>query len=396
MTINVEKEIRKLHRNIKLEREQARKELFLSTIEKLKIPSNEKEKLKKLQEEMVTENVTSKEVINSLLTEEEIEKPVTPQRKTNLIKHQILKHKTLVLLMIIVLGLKEDGTNLIYTTPMYYQELFSEQSTEDIVEMLYKILKNNKNIDPKYFLEVEKLYSFLIHTSVIDYGLLAKKFETLKIKISDEIKQNENGTITLAEYYRKKNMITIYEQAGGSEREFTHEILHMVGNLKEYPYLTEGITELLNAEYCENGYPYVYWTNVQCAKILCELASPGVVINAYCSFDTTILIQSLTNLCSNQESAVSLLKQMESYCKKDTEERPTKIDFEELQTNIFQFLTQSKVSSTIITQILEYLSLIQYPYIDSTKDPVLYFNYPNRNGFYQDTSRQKVFKMYCL
>ncbi len=205
----------------------------------------------------------------------------------------------------------------------------------DMVQMLYKTLKNNPNIDSKYFESMERLRDFFKNTSVIDYEIIDSKFATLKIEESDDVKIYENGSMVLASYKHWINTITIYPYAGGNEEDISHEMFHMIGRLDDYHYLNEGITELLDREFCGGDGKKYYPQQVNCVKILCELIPPEVILEAYCSYNVTPIIEALTSLCNDQEATKLLLQEMEYYCEKSAIGTPTYEDFIRFRAGIF-------------------------------------------------------------
>lgn len=119
-----------------------------------------------------------------------------------------------------------------------------------------------------------------MHQELIDYGDVYQRLITLKIKEKEEIKSASNGNVLYATYSETQNIITIYNSVNGIEK-LPHEGIHIIfRNLTDYYYLNEGITELLRIEYCHNGIPSEYWENVYCIRILCEMISPSIILQA--------------------------------------------------------------------------------------------------------------------
>lgn len=351
MSIYVEEELKKLYDKIDFEIEKKREAKVNEIMQSL------------FQELSQYSDSNKAEYINN--------KDTFSPRKMNKNKYAFVAYLSTVLL-----GVMSYGIGCKVNQRGFYQEMCFGQSNYDITQMLYNILENNIGIDSRYLENMKKLEKFLVQTSTLDYQLLAEKFTTLRIKNSNKVVSLGNSII-LADYDMNQNLITIYPNAGGSEREIPHEFLHVIGYLSGYHYLNEGISELLNAEYCKNGYSGVYWQNVHCIKILCEFISPKVILEAYCSYDATPIIDSLTNLCRNKNTAESLLREMDSYCEKDMLDTISQKDFYELKSKVLTFLLLTYKNKPIdhgYEQIKQYLDLMAYPNINRDEEPILYFN----------------------
>lgn len=351
MPIHVEEELKKLYDKIYFEIENKREakvnEIMQSLFQELSQYSDSNQ----------TEYISNKDTFSP--------------RKINKKRYSFVAYLSTVLIVAMSYGI---GCKV--NQREFYQEMCFEQSNYDITQMLYDILENNIGIDSQYLANMKKLEKFLVQTTALDYQLLAEKFTTLRIKNSNKVVSLGNSII-LADYDMIRNLITIYPNAGGSEREISHEFLHVIGYLSGYHYLNEGISDLLNVEYCKNGYPSGYWQNVHCIKILCEFISPKVILDAYCSYDATPIIDSLTNLCGNKNTAESLLRAMDSYCEKDMLDTISEKDFYELKSKVLTFLLLTYKNKPIdhsYEQIKQYLDLMAYPNINRDEEPILYFN----------------------
>lgn len=184
------------------------------------------------------------------------------------------------------------------------------------------------------------------------------------------------------------NTIIIYPNAGGSEKDITHEMFHMIGRLDDYHYLNEGITELLDREFCGEDDEKYYPQQVNCVKLLCELIPPEVILEAYCSYDATPIIEELTPLCNDQKAARLLLQEIEYYCEKSAIGKPTYKDVIRFRTAIYDLIDQQKIVDKNLKQIETYLEYIASPSWETDAEPILYWNNSDMNlGF----TKRKVF-----
>lgn len=260
---------------------------------------------------------------------------------------------------------------------LYREDEFFESTTdkEAIINKLFEAIEKNKNITEEQALVFVRLKDAIMEHPYVDYSDLYQIFRTLKIKESNEVFSFPNGSVVEASYSRSKNICTFYRLAGGSETNLPHESGHIfLGHLSDYFYLDEGITQLYITEYCGNGIPNDYWVNVYCIRILCELIEPSVLLEAQTLDDSICIIQSLTQMCEDEEISRTLLDTMELYCKKDFKDYPTKEDKEQLKDTINLFLSKCKrLDNHTKEQIQEYINLIEFPHIDMQANPIFYF-----------------------
>lgn len=211
----------------------------------------------------------------------------------------------------------------------------------DMAERANKLLEameQNDKITEEEFLIFEQLEGYLEDNTYMDYVDVYQTLTNLDVTYTLEQPADEI-VFTLAEYYASVPEIAVYKMGWNRKSEILpHEYVHMTGRLFDYPELSEGITELIAREYCTEGKLLGYYPkNVTCVRLLCELIDPQIILEAYSTHNSNLIVEALaSNFPSKNLSyfATCLLDQMENYC------ASTQIDdFEYYKGNLNSIIT---------------------------------------------------------
>ncbi len=211
----------------------------------------------------------------------------------------------------------------------------------DITERANKLveaMEQNDKITEEEFLIFEQLEGYLEDNIYMDYVDVYQTLTNLDVTYTLEQPADEI-VFTLAEYYASVPEIAVYKMGWNRKSEILpHEYVHMTGRLFDYPELSEGITELIAREYCTEGKLLGYYPkNVTCVRLLCELIDPQIILEAYSTHNSNLIVEALVfNFPSKNLSyfATCLLDQMENYC------ASTQIDdFEYYKGNLNSIIT---------------------------------------------------------
>ena len=186
--------------------------------------------------------------------------------------------------------------------------------SEEIVNKLYETLEENETIKPEYLAAIEPLRDYFEDSEDIDFLDFNQKLATLELVESEELNRYRIDDFLYhvrAQYIMSDNRIIFYINEGEPIRDFPHEFVHVTGHFFDYPWLSEGITELVASEYCFNGKETFYLNGVKCARILCELVSPEIVRESFQKGDSRIIIEKLTSLFGDEIIAKFFLNEME-------------------------------------------------------------------------------------
>lgn len=119
------------------------------------------------------------------------------------------------------------------------------------------------------------------------------------------------------QYYEEPyNSIGIYKEFPATH-ETLHEIIHCIYGNDDLPrFFSEGMTELLNKEYCNNENPFdgicSYYFEVAAVKMICEVTSSDTVLKAFTLNNMDYIIEEMTNYGITKEEASKALEIMES------------------------------------------------------------------------------------
>ena len=292
-------------------------------------------------------------------------------------------------------SLEHVDYRIVHLLHLYRNETFFCTTTDKnaIVDKIIEAMEDNKRITEEELEVLLQLKELMLECPELDYIESYQRFRTLKVTESPKVIQMENGSMIAADYSYWDNECTLYPNAGGSVKDLTHEGGHLLlGRLSDYPYLSEGIVELIIAEYCRKGLPKGYWANVYYARILCELIPPNVLIQACQKDDSTLILDALTAVSENEKMAKVLLDTIEAYCKKDFSEFPTENDKMQCQQVVLSFASEVKNMKWISKErIQEYLDQIVFLHLDDDTKITFYYNQKMMN--FDLTVSKKYIKM---
>ncbi len=261
---------------------------------------------------------------------------------------------------------------------LYREDAFFKEAMDQIhkVDKLIEALEENENITEEQLQIMLTFKEGIENHPYLNFADIYQRFRTCKIELSGEGIRAKNGNQMLASYSYTKNIYTIYLNTGGKIVDLKHELGHTIlGRLTDYTYLNEGITELYVSEYCNNGNPSMYFSNVNCVRILCELIDPNILLYAQSKNDSVYLIEALTAICKDEALAKLLLDTMENYCKKESLSHLVQEDRENFKNIITLFVSEiHDIDASCVEQIWYYVEQIFIPSFDKRKEMLFYFN----------------------
>ncbi len=294
----------------------------------------------------------------------------------------------------------EDSHFLLFQScHLYRMDSYFEntQDAELLANKLIEAVEKNSNIQPDELESFYALRQYLEDNTYIDYADVYQRFRTLHIE-ETKTRSMLSDRIILAQYFRHQNKCVIYLDGLLRKQDILpHELIHITGELPEYPMLAEGVTELLYQEYCQEGQiRATYWEPVNCIKMLCEIVDPQIVLQAYSEYNSKPIIDALTNLCGDRILAMNLLEEMNSYCYDNIYADQKEIDrvqrWEQLSTLLTSFVDTYKCDSK--DMIDTYMEMLK-TYAENKQSWRLYSNNDYPTYFYKktatlDASHQKV------
>lgn len=182
---------------------------------------------------------------------------------------------------------------------------------------IYNALNQNKNLtneEKKFFLQNSKF--FQDNLPYWDYNQTLLKLKTLKINYSKEPDETISGVYTyqgdLANtiiFYKAKNFQDVNPSIA------THEFIHLFTDFtnNQFNYLYEGLTALANNEYfsLNSNYDNTYYNLTKYIYLLAEIIDPDVLREYLAKNDLKIIVDALTKIIPNENTAYSLLKDID-------------------------------------------------------------------------------------
>lgn len=311
-----------------------------------------------------------------------------------------LLYVAIISLLLLICKLKvpkeSNITNLIYSQIENYfnQEMNITERTNKLVETM----EHNDQITEEEFLIFEQLRGYFEDNSYMDYCDVYQTLVNLDVTYLSEQPTEEENIFVLARYYESIPEIKVYQLGKYFLKDILpHEYVHITGRLFDYPELSEGITELIAREYCSDGQLLAYYPkNVTCIQLLCELINPQIVLEAYSTHNSNLIVEALaTNFPSENLSyyAKNLLDHMENYCAN------TQSDDLEFYKNNLKNIVTFYLKTCGIEEISPYFeqymnSLMNFDTTvpDENQNIRFYFNLDNNVVWLENEKSQKILK----
>ncbi len=236
---------------------------------------------------------------------------------------------------------------------------------------------------------ISEISGYLNDNPYLDYEKIYERFASFGIVHSDCDNDFKAGSC-------RKDLGVISIFGVNSEIYSTvlqHEFIHLTGCIDNVS-LNEGMTELLNCEYFNDGIPTTYNNFVLLTKVVCELIGPDKMLEAYSKENISIIEEELLKINPDKESYDSFMSELQSYginsVGNDLSE--AKFEISKIYPFILPCLQSGKLTDSSITTILDYIACLNTNYIPVYKS---YFN-TNASNYYKlqdDTSDHTLSKI---
>ena len=178
--------------------------------------------------------------------------------------------------------------------------------------LLMEAFQLNPFLDDKDLEIALSMENYIENNPYLDYEKLYEIFASFGMIHVDYDNNMVAGT-TL----RGLNIITIYDYENAKKDPYyittlQHEIIHLTGHLDNFV-LNEGMTELLQAEYFNDGNATGYYEYVIFTKIFCELIGSDKMLEAYSKNDMSIIQEEMLKINPSEHDYDSLMNAMQEY-----------------------------------------------------------------------------------
>ena len=163
--------------------------------------------------------------------------------------------------------------------------------------------------DLEIALSMEK---YIENNPYLDYEKLYETFASFGMIHTDYDNNRFAGTTI-----RDLNIITIYDYENLKQDPYyistlQHEIIHLTGHLDNIV-LNEGMTELLQAEYFNDGNATGYYEYVTLTKIFCELIGSDKMLEAYSTENMSLIKEEMLKINPSEHDYDSLMNTLQEY-----------------------------------------------------------------------------------
>ena len=255
-------------------------------------------------------------------------------------------------------------------------------------DILIDAVSENPLINEDDYEIISEISSYLNDNPYLDYEKIYERFASFGIVHSDWYNNFKAGSCR-----KDLGVISLFDV--DSEIYSTvlqHEFIHLTGCIDNVS-LNEGMTELLNCEYFNDGFPTTYENSILLTKIVCELIGPDKMLEAYSKEDTSIIEEELLKINPDKESYDSFMNELQNYginsIGNDLSE--IKVEISKIYPFVLPCLQSGKLTDDSITAILDCIACLNTNYMPVYKS---YFN-TNASNYYKlqdDTSDHTLSK----
>ena len=235
---------------------------------------------------------------------------------------------------------------------------FLVTTSDAATNLLMEAFQLNPFLDDKDLEIALSMEKYIENNPYLDYEKLYETFASFGMIHTDYDNNRFAGTTI-----RDLNIITIYDYENLKQDPYyistlQHVIIHLTGH-SDNIVLNEGMTELLQAEYFNDGNATGYYEYVTLTKIFCELIGSDKVLEAYSTENMSLIKEEMLKINPSEHDYDSLMNAMQEYGTKyqmanGLEELPD-VDKYPFYLLLLPYLKSDQLSETTQTEILHYI-----------------------------------------